>query len=368
VTEGAAEFARFLRFWADTELRGYCPVYEAIARPLAEETALLERVAHVAPRQKIVPVLLFAAVKSLVDREPASPLGRIYADGDGDPWPPFRAMLDERFEEVAELLRTRRTQTNEVARASGTLLALGLVEPRVGRPLALVELGPSAGLNLLLDRFSYDYGAGRTAGDPASAVRLVCEIKGVLVPPIPAKVPSIGQRRGIDLDPVDVTDEVQTRWLEACLWPGAPARAERLRAALALARREPPRLARGSALELLPAALDSVPPELVPCVVCTWMLAYLTNQERATLAGIVERFASTRDVACVTAEFEGVSPWAPPPPRPDAVHDGRLATLLGMSVWRGGVQEARALAWMHPHGVWIDWLDRESALGLSLEA
>src|SRR5262245_15084831 len=190
VTEAAAEFARFLRFWADTELRGYCPVYESIARPLADDTALLERVAHVAPRQKIVPVLLFAAVKSLVDRQPASPLGRIYADGEGNAWAPFRDFLVERFDEIAELLRTRRTQTNEVARASATLLALGLAERRLGRSLALIELGPSAGLNLLLDRFSYDYGGGRTAGDAASAVRLACETKGPLVPPIPARTPA----------------------------------------------------------------------------------------------------------------------------------------------------------------------------------
>jgi len=366
VTEAAAEFARFLRFWADKELRGYCPVYESIARPLADDAALLERVAHVAPRQKIVPVLLFAAVKSLVDREPTSPLGRIYADGAGDPWPPFRDFLEERFDDVAELLRTRRTQTNEVARASATLLALGLAERRLGKPLALIELGPSAGLNLLLDRFSYDYGGGRMAGDPASAVRLACETKGPLVPPIPARVPTIGFRCGIDLDPVDVTDEAQTRWLEACVWPGAPARAERLRAALALARREPPLLHRGSALELLPAVLDAIPSDLGTCVVCTWMLAYLSEQERATLADIVAGFAATRDVACVTAEFAGVSPWAPQAPRPDVVADGRLATLLGMSICRDGAREVRALAWMHAHGTWIDWLDRESALGLAL--
>ena len=199
-------------------------------------------------------------------------------------------------------------------------------------------------------------------------MRLACETKGPLVPPVPARAPAIGSRCGIDLDPVDVRDEAQTRWLEACLWPGAPARAERLRAAVALVRRDPPLLQRGSALELLPAALDAVPPDLVPCVVCTWMLAYLAEEERATLAGIVDRFAAIRDVACVTAEFEGVSPWSPPPSRPAAVADGRLGTLLGMSVWRGGVREARALAWMHAHGAWIDWLDRESALGLSLEA
>ncbi|HWP65341.1 MAG TPA: DUF2332 family protein, partial [Candidatus Limnocylindria bacterium] len=163
----ADEFARFLRVWADSELRGYCPLYDAIARALADDTALLERLVDVAPREKIVPVLLFAAVKSLVDVEPASPLARIYAGEPGDPWPPFRAVLETRFDEIAHLLRTRRTQTNEVGRASALLPALGVIARRAGRPLALIEIGPSAGLNLLLDRFAYDYGGGRTAGDPA---------------------------------------------------------------------------------------------------------------------------------------------------------------------------------------------------------
>jgi len=100
-----------------------------------------------APRQKIVPVLLLAAVKSLVDREPASPLGRIYAGGPGDPWPAFRALLEQRFDEVAQLLRTRRTQTNEVGRASATLLALALAEHRVERPGNTPQAQPQPGRN-----------------------------------------------------------------------------------------------------------------------------------------------------------------------------------------------------------------------------
>jgi hypothetical protein len=362
VTERGGEFAAFLRGWADTELRGYCPLYEAIARGLADDTALLERVAAVAPREKIVPVLLFAAVKSLVDREPASPLARIYAGGAGDPWPPFRALVDERFDEIAALLRTRRTQTNEVGRASAVLPALAVAHARLGRPLALVEIGPSAGLNLLLDCFAYDYG-GRMTGDPAATVRVACEPKGPLRPPIPAVMPPIAMRCGIDLDPVDVTDDAQCRWLEACLWPGATARAERLRAALALARRNPPLLHRGSAIEHLPAVLDGVPGEAVPCVLSTWMLAYLSPGERAALAHVVETVGARRDVVCVTGEFAGVSPWTPPAPRPPAESEGRFATLVGLSVWRAGPHEARALCWMHSHGGWIDWLDAATAGG-----
>lgn len=356
----AAEYAAFLRGWADTELRAVCPLYDDIARRLADDSALLERLAAVAPREKIVPVLLFAAVKSFADREPESPLGRIYAGGPGDPWLPFRAVLDQRFAEVAALLRTRRTQTNEVGRAAALLPALTVAQGTVARPLALIEIGPSAGLNLLLDRFRYDYG-GRTGGDPAATVRIACEVRGPLVPPIPGAMPPLASRCGIDVDPIDVTDDAQCRWLEACLWPGAPERRERLRAALELARRDPPRLHRGSALDLLPTLLDTVPPDAAPCVLSSWMLAYLSPDDRAALAAIVERIAAVRDVVCITAEYPGVSPWTPEPPRSPAWAEGQGATLVGMASWRGGAFEARALCWMQAHGGWIDWLDAASA-------
>ena len=87
VAAEAAELAAFLRGWAQNELAGYCPLYERVALALADDQPMLTRLAGVAAREKIVAVLLFAAVKSLVDAEPALPLARIYASGAGDPWP-----------------------------------------------------------------------------------------------------------------------------------------------------------------------------------------------------------------------------------------------------------------------------------------
>jgi hypothetical protein len=361
VAAEAAELAAFLRGWAQNELAGYCPLYERVALALADDPPMLARLAGVAAREKIVAVLLFAAVKSLVDAEPALPLARIYASGAGDPWPAFRALLDERFDEVAELLRTRRIQTNEVNRAAAVLPALTVVQARLGRPLALVEIGPSAGLNLLLDRFAYDYGDGRMRGDPSSRVRLRCEPRGPLRPPLPAVAPPIASRCGIDLAPVDVTDDAQCRWLEACVWPGAPERAERLRAALALARADPPRILTGDALDLLPPVLGAIDDASVPCIVSTWVLAYLSEEQRHALAAIVDAAGRERDLACVTAEFPNVSPFAGKPPRPATGDKASLGTLLGATVWKNGERDARALAWMQAHGTWIDWLDAEWA-------
>ena len=361
MSDTAAELAVFLRAWAESELRGYCPLYDVLARRLADDDAMLERYVAAAPRDRLVGVLLFAAVKYLVSRDAESPLARIYAGGEGDAWPAFRAVLATRQDELVALLETRRIQTNEVGRAAVLLPALGLVERRLGGPLALVELGPSAGLNLFLDRFAYVYDDGRRAGDRDSPVEVRSALRGPLRPPVPAAMPAVASRCGIDLAPVDVTDDEQCRWLEACLWPGTPGRSERLRAAIALARRTPPRLLAGNVVERLPGVLAEVPVDRIPCLVSTWMLAYLSEEERGAVRALVDAVGRTRPLAVVTAEFPGVSPWIGRAPRPAAIEEARMATLVGLAVWRDGTLDARPLCWTHSHGQWLDWLDGESA-------
>jgi hypothetical protein len=88
------------------------------------------------------------------------------------------------------------------------------------RPLALVEVGASAGLNLLWDRYHYDYGE-QSCGDPASPVQLHCALRGPSRPPLPQHMSDIASRIGLDLHPIDVHDEAEALWLRALIWPGA---------------------------------------------------------------------------------------------------------------------------------------------------
>jgi hypothetical protein len=347
------ELTGFLRGWADLELRGYAPLYERVARALADEPALLVRVAEAAPREKLVPVLLFAAVRYLVLGEPTHPLARIYETGVGDPWPPFRALLHDRFDEVAALLASRVIQTNEVGRTSAVYPALGLLAAETGRPLAVVEVGASAGLNLLLDRFAYEYGDA-TAGDPASPVRLTCRLVGPRRPPLPDGAIPIASRVGIDRAPVDVRSDDACRWLEACVWPGIVPRAVRLRAALALARRVRPHVLAGDALVVLPQVLASLPPDVTPCIVSTWVLAYLSADARTSLAATVAAASAERDVAWVTFEYAGVPPWAPSPGAPPPEESG-TGNVLSLARWHHGEVTTRTLGWVHSHGVWLAW-------------
>ena len=200
-------------------------------------------------RSPFAAVLFLDCVRELTLLEPHLPLARHYeavVHGgeplDPDPWPLFRDVVLTHREALADLLEHRAIQTNEVGRSAGLVPAFAVVAERFGRPLAVIEVGCSAGLNLFFDRFHIAYSDGRTAGPADAPVRLRCEVRGPLRPPLPDPAPTVVSRLGIDLNPVDITDPDAARWLESCIWPDGAHRVERFRAAAALARAEPPEL------------------------------------------------------------------------------------------------------------------------------
>src|SRR5262249_32515842 len=125
------------------------------------------------------PLVLLAAVHHLLLGGLDHPLAAVYAgESDADPAPLFRDVCLSRRDAVLELLATRRTQTNECARSAALVPALAWVAQRVPGPLALVDVGASAGLNLLCDRYRIDYGPSGVVGPPDSPVRLECRVLG----------------------------------------------------------------------------------------------------------------------------------------------------------------------------------------------
>lgn len=358
------DLAAFYRFLAESEFDGYCDLYAHLARSLADDRELVERVATMAPNAKLLPVLLFAAVHFLLLGEPDLDLAACYRDDPGapaDPWPLFRSLLEERFDELASLVATRTIQTNEVGRSGVLLPCFTSVARDAARPLTLVELGPSAGLNLLLDRYAVRYSDGVAVGDPDAKVQLACEVRGPLRPPRDPTAPPIRARLGIDLAPVDVTDPEACRWLEACVWPRLTDRANRLRAAIDLARSTPPDLRTGNALDLLAAAVDRTDPDTVVCIFATWVLAYFSHDQRAELGSLLDELGARRDLALVTAEYPSIAPFIDRPERPATAGEGQAATVAGISTWLDGRRASRPVAWCHAHGAWIDWLDAASA-------
>jgi hypothetical protein len=165
-------------------------------------------------------------------------------------WDDVGGALEQHREFLIRWTEEQDVQTNEVQR-SWALLP-GFLSLSDGRPFDLLELGPSAGLNLMWDRYRYVYKTGEWG---TGALELTGEDR---TPP-PAELFSrrvaVARRRGIDLNPVDVTTEHGARLLQSFVWPDQTARLERLRRAIETVRDDPPELMRGDYVESLPALL-----------------------------------------------------------------------------------------------------------------
>ena len=232
-------------------------------------------------------------------------------------------------------------QTNEIGRSNGLMAGLLVLSERFGLPFALYELGASAGLNSLLDRYGYRLGE-TVAGDPASPVQMAPEWRGASPP---AGEVTVVRRQGVDRNPLDVRDPQTRRRLTAYVWADQIARVERLNAALDLAAEDPPELEAEDAANWLEWTL-SAEPELGLCRVVMHTIAfqYFTPEAQT-------RIRTQMDQVGARATAEAPLAWL----TFEAEDDGYQRTpVLRLRAWPGS-GEAVALAKGHPHGAWYKW-------------
>lgn len=325
------------------------PLYSTLNRQIAEHPDLVELLTA-APDEQQLPVLLLAAVHSLVLAEPDLELAAWYPTTSAeprptDPFPAFARLCRDRADEIRSIVRTHSVQTNEVGRCALLLPPLGLVETEVG-PLALIDVGTSAGLNLHLDRFEYVYSPGGRVGAPSPVV-LECGVRGDI--PIPPRLPTIVSRLGIDRSPVDITDPDSARWLLACVWPDQPDRFRRLAAAIDLAATGPASVVRGDAVETVAAAVRTHGERAHPVVIDSWVLNYLPEQRRRDYVAELDRAGGHGDLTWISAEAPALCAGLPYPPH---LHDVQRTVVLVVR-WRSGVRTVTHHATAHPHGYWM---------------
>ena len=209
-------------------------------------------------------------------------------------------------------------------------------------------------MNLLFDRYRYVYGAGREVGAADSDVVLRPRLEGDLVPN--ASIPSVVWRRGLDRLPVDVTDDNAVGWLRACIWPEQHERVELLEQAVATARRDPPTVVSGDAVEALPALVRSAPEDAALCIVHTAVLPYIPDHTRFT--DLIAEVARDRPLWWVSGEVPGLVRQL----RKPAITSGQISFLYGVVPLGISGLGPRTLARAGGHGTWLEWLDPESAL------
>ena len=165
--------------------------------------------------------------------------------------------------------------------------------------------------------------------------------------PVPTSLPPIAERHGLDRAPVNVHDPHQTRWLEACVWPDQTDRFARLRAALAIAAAADLDVRAGDAVTDTAAMVATATAH--PLVTTTWMLNYLSPEERRAYVAALDDCGAQGDLSWVFAESPLLVPELP------IVDPRQSITVLALVRWRDGRRTARQLADCHPHGYWLHW-------------
>ncbi|HZC69748.1 MAG TPA: DUF2332 domain-containing protein [Jatrophihabitans sp.] len=308
---------RRYRSMAERQLRGISPSYERLCLGVADDGEVLARL-DTLPPPKRQPNLLLGAVRFL--------------GGPVDSYTAFRAFLLDRWDALSATMLDRRTQTNEPRRCTVLLLVLAALP----QPLALLEVGAAAGLCLYPDRYAYRYAGGPVLGD--AALVFDCAVAGPA--PLPTALPSVAWRAGLDLNPLDVADDEDVRWLESLIWPEQTERFAILRKAVQIARADPAPVRTGDLTRDLVAAAASVPADAMLVVFHSAVVSYLDETERARFRSEVAELAAARPMVWVSNEGPGVIVDLPTPPGP-------VPFVLA--------RDETPLAYADPHGASVDW-------------
>lgn len=351
MTRTRAESAARFRHFADIEAPHSSPFYARLATIVAQEESLLDLCALASPGQPL-PNLLFSSIHYLLlkpDPDAAAhPFRNYFPDLAAssqldDPKEPFRDFCSRFESTLRPLLETRRVQTNEARRSAVLLPGFATVLREAGNtPLALIEVGASAGLNLLWDHYCFNYkGVGEvTWGDAASPLILSCEARGTESFPLPPFLPPITFRAGVDLNPVDINDPDATLWLRALVWPEHTERAKILETALELARANPPRLLGGDGVALLPSLFREVPMDTTLCVFHSHTVNQFPQEARERFDTTLRVESQNRSIYRLALEGLAGQPFA----------------AMTLFHYAQGECTERVLAHYDPHGAWCAWL------------
>jgi hypothetical protein len=313
--------ANWYRGFADREARDVSDLYQEFALGVAQDADVLTFL-ETLPQAKRQPNLLFGAVKYLTG---------VFPD-----YGTFRDFVVGHQDDLRDLMSVRSTQTNEPGRCAILLpLLAGLRQP-----IALLEVGASAGLCLLPDRYGYAYG-GRRVGPTDSPVTFPCEPRGSV--PVPEAVPEVAWRLGVDLHPLDLTDPDTARWLMALVWAGDAEREDRLRAAIRVASNDPPSVVSGDLLGETTMLAASAPPEATLVVFHSAVMPYLSPEDRARFIDVVSHLPA------VWVSFEGLGVLPGIGARLGVSERDDRAFVLA--------RDGQPIALASPHGRWMRWLD-----------
>lgn len=343
--------SNIFRYYAEVETpRMDSPVYTDYCFGVSKDEQLLELCSQIDSQQP-APNILFASVQNLLMENSAisseaEALSDFYPAICGRPipdrsaWEAFRAFCQAHADQLGPNLRSGRTQTCVVHRCAMILPALATIEQidahdgRVG----LLEIGPSAGLNLRLDRYRYEYGNGVVWGEATARPKLICETRGDRMPPMPGRLDVVA-RHGLDLNRIDLENPAEIRWLRALIWPEHSERARVMDEALALAKTVPIEIEEGDATSEIAAHIDRLPSNAARVLFATHVFYQISAEGRRKIRDGIASASRTQPVDFILMDSSGEG-------------DSKIRRFS----YEDGEQTGRTiLARSDSHGRWIEW-------------
>lgn len=332
--------SRYFLSFAKKECKGSSPLYEHLSLKIAEDNDLLEISANAQEGQP-VPNLFLSAVHNLLLKGSKHPLKQYYPSLAANPksykssFITFKDFCLEYRNEIESILKTRLVQTNEVGRCAYLYPAFCTVYQISQRPLALMEIGTSAGLQLLWDKFSYSYGAMNMYGNKNSKLDITAEIRGKRIPPLHS-TPPVSMRVGFDLNTIDLNDEDEKLWLKSLIWPEHKERMVMFEKAASYIDTTPVNLVEGDAISLLSKYVEKIPQDSVICIFHTHVANQIPDENKKQLMKTVESIGIKRDI------FH--------------IYNNMQDRYLHLDYYLNQIESHNTIAETDGHGRWFSWL------------
>ncbi|MBU9722753.1 MULTISPECIES: DUF2332 domain-containing protein [Bacillaceae] len=292
---------RFKNF-AMKECKGSSDLYEFLSLKISEDTDIIELCKEARPGQPISN-LLFGAVHFLllkgIDhqlKEYYPSLTEVPRQFDGEIFTHFKEFCTEFREEIITLLKTRLVQTNEVRRCAYLFPIFSFIHNKAKKPLSLIEIGTSAGLQLNWDKYSYSYGTDEHYGNKNSTVHITSQIIGGTDLSFYPTIPPVASRVGIDLHVSDLTNDEDYLWLKSLIWPEHRDRRVLFEKAASCFMKNQVELVEGDGVALLEKIVDTLPKDTAICIFHTHVANQMPDVTKVDLLSKVKKVGSKRDV------------------------------------------------------------------------
>ncbi|SDJ62501.1 DUF2332 domain-containing protein [Salimicrobium halophilum] len=331
---------RFQEF-AETECKGSSELYKELSLHIAKDRTVLELCME-AQQDQPTPNLLLGSVHYLLQKGVDHNLKYYYPSivdepkRDGQLFQVFKEFCLEHHQKIKDLLQHKLVQTNEVRRCAYLFPVFSYIYQQTGKPLSFIEIGTSAGLQLLFDQYAYSYGSADIYGKKDSSVHLQSEVReGKLPDHLLNQVPPVHERIGVDLHVSDLTNDEERLWLKALIWPEHTDRLRNFEDAAEELQKNPPVLREGDGVALLPDIAEGISTDTSLCIFHTHVANQLPEDVKKELLQQVEEIGEKREV------FH--------------IHNNMEDRQLHIDCISNGNYQKETVGETDGHGRWFDW-------------